>query len=131
MHRSACKQLFSGPLTHVLSMLCVFIKLFSHANAKQKTERVSNFSLYWLFSSDTVAVKGLSHTQTRPTPRQRLLSGENRDCTNCINTFKRDPQTNPVFLFLSCLLNWKGVAWGQREGGGPYFLLGLSIVESI
>ena len=42
-------------------MLCVLIKVLSHANVKKKTNvlgfKISHF--YWSFSSDIIAVKGL------------------------------------------------------------------------
>ena len=58
-----------GPTTSLLSMLCVLIKFLSHASAKQQQKtktkkrqkglKVSNFGL-WSFSSDIMAVKGLT-----------------------------------------------------------------------
>ena len=54
-------SLFSRPITHLLSMLCVLIKFLSHASAKKKTKRLkgSKFRSYLSFSSDITAVKGL------------------------------------------------------------------------
>ena len=59
---------FSGSililLLHLFSVLCILMKILSHASAKKKTKtekglRVSNFALLLLFSSDIMAVKGL------------------------------------------------------------------------
>ena len=36
-------RVFSGPVTHRLSILCVLIKLLSHAKAKQKTKGLKGF----------------------------------------------------------------------------------------
>ena len=67
--------LLSGPITHLLLVLCVLTKILSHASAKKKRERererrkkkkkkkkalgfqISHF--YWSFSGDIMAVKGL------------------------------------------------------------------------
>ena len=38
MHASA-NSIFSGPLTHLLSVLWVLMKILSHASAKKKTKR--------------------------------------------------------------------------------------------
>ena len=51
-----------GPITHLLSMLCVWMKILSHASAKKETKKAEGFQisrLYWSFSSDIKAVKGL------------------------------------------------------------------------
>ena len=42
MHASA-NSIFSGPVTHLLSMLWVLMKTISHASAKKKTKRVKRF----------------------------------------------------------------------------------------
>ena len=35
-------SIFSGPVTHLLSVLRVWIKILSHAGAKKKTERLKD-----------------------------------------------------------------------------------------
>ena len=55
--------IFSGPVTHLLSALCVLIKLLSHASVKKKAKRRKGFkfrTLLVILSSDIMAVKGLS-----------------------------------------------------------------------
>ena len=55
-------SIFSGPITHLPSMLCVLIKILSHASVKKKTKRLMGFEFrtfnVCLFSSDVMAVKG-------------------------------------------------------------------------
>ena len=36
-------SIFSGPMTHLLSVLCVSVKILSHASAKKKTKRLKDF----------------------------------------------------------------------------------------
>ena len=36
-------SVFSGPVTHLLLMLCVLMKILSHASAKTKTKRLKGF----------------------------------------------------------------------------------------
>ena len=47
MHIRACKSLFSGPVTILISIVCVLMKICSHAKAKntQKGLRISNYLL--------------------------------------------------------------------------------------
>ena len=54
---------FSGPVTHLLSMLCVLMKNLSHASATKETKRLKDFKIrtfIYRFSSDVMEVKGLS-----------------------------------------------------------------------
>ena len=47
---------------HRNELLCVLVKIFSCSNAKKKTERLKGFNfshVYWWFSNDVMAVKGL------------------------------------------------------------------------
>ena len=44
--------LFSGPVRHLLSMLCVLVKILSHASTKQKTKFCLRSSS-WPFCSDS------------------------------------------------------------------------------
>ena len=69
-------SVFSGPITHLLSMLRVLTKILSQARAKKKTKgfKVSNFAHYWLFSSSIMPVKGLSIAFTYLLPAHRLSS---------------------------------------------------------
>ena len=53
---------FSGSITHLLSMLCILMKIPSHTGAKKKTKRLRGFQtcyFYRSFPSDIMAVKGL------------------------------------------------------------------------
>ena len=62
MHGHSCRVFF-GPITHLLSMLFVLNKIFSHASVKKKTETLKGFQIsqsYWLFSSVIVVVKGFN-----------------------------------------------------------------------
>ena len=54
-------SIFSCPVTPLFSVLCILIKILSHASVNQKRKRPKGlkFHSYWLFSSDIVAVKGL------------------------------------------------------------------------
>ena len=36
-------SVFSGPIAHLLSMLCILMQIFSHASTKRKTERLKGF----------------------------------------------------------------------------------------
>ena len=50
-------------MTRLPSVLCVLMKIFSQASAKKKTKMLKGFKfpkLYWLFSSEIVAVKGVN-----------------------------------------------------------------------
>ena len=64
--KSACACLqtvyFPGPVINLLSIECVLIQTFSQVvhKRKEKRFRIWNFALYWSFSSDIMAVKGLS-----------------------------------------------------------------------
>ena len=54
--------IFSGPIINLLSLLCVLMKILSHASAKKKTKRLKGFEFHiitGLFSSYTMAEKGL------------------------------------------------------------------------
>ena len=51
--------IFSGPVTHLLSALCVLIKLLSHASVKRR-KGFKFRTLLVILSSDIMAVKGLS-----------------------------------------------------------------------
>ena len=55
------KSIFSGPITPLLSMLCVLVKILSRGSrkSKQKGIKVLNFTLLIVF--DITAVKGLRH----------------------------------------------------------------------
>ena len=54
--------IYSVPITHLLSVLCVLMKVLSrsHASAKEKTERLQMSHFYRSFSSDITAVIGLN-----------------------------------------------------------------------
>ena len=59
----ALKCIFSGPITNLLSILCVLMKILSHANAKKKKKkkkkRAQDFKfcpLNVLINSSTVAI---------------------------------------------------------------------------
>ena len=60
---ASANSVFSCPITHLLSMLYIFMTSLSHASAKRKEKKkgygfqISHFCLS--FSSDIVAVKGL------------------------------------------------------------------------
>ena len=56
------KSIFSSPVTHLLSVLCVLIKILSHASAKKKKKgrRIWNFALLLIVFNDVMAVKGLT-----------------------------------------------------------------------
>ena len=43
-------SLFSGPTAHLLSMLCVLVKIFSNAGVKKKTKRPKGFKFgtFWV-----------------------------------------------------------------------------------
>ena len=49
--------MFPGPITNLLSVLCVFVKILSPASAKKETKRlkVSNFAFYSSFLNDIMA----------------------------------------------------------------------------
>ena len=52
----------SGPIgiTRLLSLLYIFMKIFSYASAKKKTKKLKCFKLsrfYWPFSNDIMAMK--------------------------------------------------------------------------
>ena len=54
--------MFSGPVTHRLSMLCVLMETFSHASAKKKTKQLKGFKFRTVigrFENEIMAVKGL------------------------------------------------------------------------
>ena len=54
----------SGPVTQLLSVMCVLMKILSHASVKKKKKglRISNFALSFVFFKrhQITAVKGLS-----------------------------------------------------------------------
>ena len=56
-------------------MLCVLMKILSHDGAEKKYKNAEGFQIshfYWLFSSDTMAVKGVnSDIQKRETRRKK------------------------------------------------------------
>ena len=59
-------RIFSGPAAHLLSMLCVVMKVLSHASPKKKTKKVKGFKFRtfmgaW-FSDNIMAVMGLGST---------------------------------------------------------------------
>ena len=59
---ASAKSIFSGPIIHLLSVLCVLMEILSHAGAEKEDKKVSGFKIsyfYWSFSGDTMAVKGL------------------------------------------------------------------------
>ena len=53
--------IFSGPVTRLLLVLCLLIKILSHASAKKKTKSLkdSNFTLLVVILSHIMAMKGL------------------------------------------------------------------------
>jgi len=56
------QTIFSGHTAHLLSMLCILMKILSHASAKKEDKNDQGFQIwhfYWSFSSDIMAVKGL------------------------------------------------------------------------
>ena len=56
-------SIFSGPITHLLWMLCVLMKLLSRASVKKKKKKKAKgfwiLHFKWSFSRNIVAVKGL------------------------------------------------------------------------
>ena len=67
-------SLFSGPVTHLLSMLWVLMKILSQANAKKKTKclRVSNFVILlvvfkWQYGSEGVNISNFQKSGFRLT----------------------------------------------------------------
>ena len=69
MHGSACKQYIFRSVTHLLSTLCVFMKILSHASGKSKTRRLKglkfrNFTglFFFFFFFCVMALKGLMLT---------------------------------------------------------------------
>ena len=60
MQGHTCKHIFSGPVTHLLSMLCVLMKILSNASAKKKTKRLKGFKFRSFIGRFQVTVKGLS-----------------------------------------------------------------------
>jgi len=54
--------MFSGPVTHLLSVLCVLMKILNFYTQKEdkKAEEFEISQFYWSFSSDLMAVKGLN-----------------------------------------------------------------------
>ena len=70
--------MFPGPITHLLSVLCVFVKILAPASAKEETKKlkVSNFAFHWSFLNDIMAVN-LGNIKTLVTvfkERQKLFS---------------------------------------------------------
>ena len=57
-------SIFSGPVTQLLSVMCVLMKILSHANVKKKKKglRILNFALLFVVFKrhQIMAVKGLS-----------------------------------------------------------------------
>ena len=45
MHALTANSIFSGPITHLLSVLYGLIKFLSHVDAKKKTKRLKGFRL--------------------------------------------------------------------------------------
>jgi len=43
--RKHAHSIYSGPLTHLLSMLCVLMQLVSHAGAEKEAKRLKGFIL--------------------------------------------------------------------------------------
>jgi len=62
-----------GPITNLLSVLCILIQPFSRVMRKrnQKCFRIWNFTLWLVFSRDIMAVKGLNKTLVVVGPRPR------------------------------------------------------------
>ena len=64
--RTRLQTICSGPITHLLSILWIFMKIFHMPERKRKRKtwgfQISHF--YWSFSSDTRAVKGLNIWKT-------------------------------------------------------------------
>ena len=62
MHGRAYKQYISGPITHLLSMLCVCYETPFTCHCKKGNKNTEEFQVshvYWSFSSDSKAMKGL------------------------------------------------------------------------
>ena len=72
---SSGNSVFSGPVTHLLSMLWVLVKILLHASAKKKTKnvKVQISQFYWLFSSNVMAVKGLKSTFLESHLKKKIL----------------------------------------------------------
>ena len=68
MTHTTADSIYSGPVLHLLSMLCVSMKILSHDSAKKKTKRIQVFKclhFYELFLSDITAVSGLKKEDKR------------------------------------------------------------------
>ena len=47
-------SVFSGPVTSLFSVLCILMKILSHANAKNKTKRLKDFKFCTFVSHSQV-----------------------------------------------------------------------------
>ena len=54
---ASADSMFFDDITHLLSMLCIFIKILPHARVKKKTKRLKGLKFY--FNGSSLAVKGL------------------------------------------------------------------------
>ena len=80
MHGRVCKRYI---FRYLLSMLCNFMKILSHASVKKKTKRFQISHFCWSFSSDFLAVKGLMlltvlSCHLTPSPPRRYLKTTNK-----------------------------------------------------
>ena len=70
MHGHVCKQYIFRSCNNLLSMLCLLMKILSHASAKKKTKRFQILHFYLLFLSDITAAKGLIIHLSHPLPAE-------------------------------------------------------------
>ena len=73
MHTPA-NSIFSSPITNLLSILCVLMKILSHANAKKKKKMVEDIALLlvvfkWNRGSERVKINVLYHCRSTSKPK--------------------------------------------------------------
>jgi len=103
----------------MFSMLCVLMKIISHARAKKKTKRLSNFALLWVvfqWHHGSEGVKAVS-------PRHCIEASVLRNC--CFNCCSEQSHVNQ-----QCLT--REVGMGERSDWGGYsFFFSLKTTTSL
>ena len=104
-----CTAVYSGPITHSPSMLCVWVKVLSHTSAKKKGKKASGFQISdfnWSFSCDIMALKWLMRNI-------RAVVAQTKDSVIIILILMRSicaviAQTNDsviIILILTCIIS--------------------------